>query len=52
MIKPKFYECGICGHFHFLDFNGDCRDFNCRFTSSDLDGAYGPLNWEEVEMPS
>lgn len=58
-MKPKFYECGICGHYHPAGWNGDCREDANRFTQSDLDDKYGQNNrrhdgtdnWEEVPMP-
>jgi hypothetical protein len=29
--KHKFIECGCCGHYHPIDFWGDCRDDSNRF---------------------
>ncbi len=49
---PKFYECGICGHWHSLEWNGDCREDDARFFTSDLDERYGPFGWEAVDMPT
>lgn len=36
-----FYECGICGHCHPWDWNGDCRDDANRFTNDQLDVRFG-----------
>lgn len=41
MTKPTFYDCGICGHWHPVDWNGDCRDDANRFTTSQLEDTYG-----------
>jgi hypothetical protein len=27
------FECGICDHYHPWNFNGDCREDQCRFGS-------------------
>ena len=48
---PEFYECGICGHMHPINWNGDCRDDANRFTYDELDAKYGEDNWQEVDMP-
>lgn len=48
--RPKFYECGICGAHHSVDFSGDCRQNSARLDPSDLDARYGALGWDEVEM--
>jgi hypothetical protein len=39
---PKFYERGICGHCHSIQWNGDCREAAARFTNQQLDDQYGP----------
>lgn len=49
--KPKFYECGICGCFHKLEFNKDCRVDNQRYALDQLDAKYGPLGWETAAPP-
>ncbi len=49
--KPKFYECGICGHCHPAEWNGDCREDANRFTNQQLDDKYGQDGWQEVPMP-
>lgn len=49
---PKFYECGICGHCHPIEWNGDCREDANRFTNQQLDDKYGQNGWEEVPMPT
>jgi hypothetical protein len=46
----KFYECGICDHYHPIDWDGDCRDDDNRFSIGDLDEKFGS-GWEEVDMP-
>ncbi len=48
---PQFYECGICSHWHNVEWDGDCREDDVRFTINDIDDKYGPYGWEEVEMP-
>lgn len=49
---PKYYECGICGCWHPLDWDGDCRDDANRFAIDALDDMHGPLGWQEVDMPT
>ena len=39
--KPQFYECGICGQYHSIKWNGDCRQDNARFNPEDLDAKFG-----------
>ncbi len=46
--KPKFIECGCCRCMHPLNFSGDCRDDDNRFTLDQLDNKYGVLGWEEI----
>ena len=48
---PQFYECGICGQYHSVDWNGDCRDDLARFNADWLDEEYGWNGWTEVDMP-
>lgn len=48
----KFYDCGICGHWHPLEWSGDCREDANRFTTADLDRHWGLDNWDEMEMPT
>jgi len=50
-MKPIYYECGICGHYHPIEWNGDCRDDANRYTQSQLDDEYGQEGWDEVPMP-
>jgi hypothetical protein len=38
---PVYYDCGICGHFHPIAWNGDCRDDANRFTHDDLETKHG-----------
>lgn len=47
---PRFYDCGICGHFHPVNWDGDCRDDVNRFTADQLDARYGD-RWEEADPP-
>ena len=56
-----FYECGICGHLHPRDWDGDCRDDGNRFTYNDLEDTWGKETldcfdeetpgWRLVPMP-
>jgi len=50
-INPKFYDCGICEHYHPIEWNGDCREDSARFTYKDLEYKYGMFGWTEVDMP-
>lgn len=34
-----YYECGICGYLHPVDWDGDCRENKNRFTTSQLEDA-------------
>jgi len=47
----QFYECGICGHYHPIEWDGDCRDDTNRFSGNQLDDKFGQDGWEEVPMP-
>jgi hypothetical protein len=49
---PRFYECGICGCWHSIAFNGDCRDDSNRCAADEIDDALGSFSWEAVEMPA
>lgn len=49
--RREFYECGICGAWHSVQWNGDCRQDSARFFPEDLDAAFGPLGWNEVDQP-
>jgi len=51
-MKPKFYECGICGAWHRLEWDGDCREDAARFFADDLDQELGLDGWEAVAMPT
>jgi hypothetical protein len=51
MKVPKFYSCGICGSYHSIDWDGDCREDQARFDPEQLDAAHGVTGWEEVDMP-
>jgi hypothetical protein len=45
--RPQFVECGCCGHMHPINFGGDCRDDDNRFTLDQLDELYGEQGWAE-----
>ena len=49
--QPAYYECGICDHWHPLNWNGDCRDDTNRFAPDELDEKHGSFGWESVDMP-
>lgn len=51
LARPSYYECGICGHLHPTNWNGDCRQDSARFTAEHLDEKYGPEGWTETDMP-
>lgn len=44
--KPQFSECGCCGAYHRVEFNGDCRNDAERFAPQVLDEKYGVDGWE------
>ncbi len=48
----QFYECGICGCYHAIEWNGDCREDAARHAPDELDAKYGGMGWECVEMPT
>ena len=49
--EPKpFYLCRCCEMYHPLDWWGDCRDNDNRYTPDDLDKEYGD-GWVEVPQP-
>lgn len=52
-VKPTFYHCGICEHWHPINWDGDCRDDASRFSTSDLEDRYGQQDdgWLEAPMP-
>jgi hypothetical protein len=47
---PTYYDCGICGHCHNVEWNGDCREDARRHTCDDLDARFGPDGWRLVPM--
>lgn len=49
--KTAYYECGICGQYHNIEFDGDCRQDDARFNPEDLDTKHGQFGWVEVDMP-
>ena len=48
---PKFVLCGCCYHYHPVDFWGDCRDNDNRFTEEELEEKYGleSIGWIEID---
>jgi hypothetical protein len=45
LLNPVFEECPVCGHYHHVDFFGDCRDNSERFNLENL-----PDGWiEQIE---
>ena len=44
------YECEICGCYHPVEWNGDCRDDQHRYGPGELDEKYGQGNWESVSQ--
>ena len=48
------YECGICGHYHRSDWNGDCREDAERMTLDEVESRFGAedAGWIEVETPA
>jgi hypothetical protein len=51
-----YYECGICGFIHPVEFDGDCRDDSSRFaldeipSDSELLDHAPELSSEQVEF--
>lgn len=50
MVKPTYYECGICDHMHDALWDGDCRENAARFNVEDIDALHGDMGWEEIDM--
>lgn len=50
VLKPVYYECGICDHCHPWDWNGDCRDDANRLTCDHLDDKHGQDGYELRSM--
>jgi len=50
IAKPTYYDCGICGHFHNVEWNGDCREDEHRHSYDDLDARFGVNQWKLVPM--
>lgn len=48
----EVYLCGICDHYHLIEWDGDCREDANRFTMDELDAKFGPDEWVEVDMPA
>ncbi len=46
--QPAYYDCGICGHFHNVNWNGDCREDDARLTFDDLDTLHGENQWDFI----
>ena len=51
---PAYYDCGICGHWHPLMWDGDCREDAYRFTTDEIEAKHGQEGegWGEVDMPT
>jgi hypothetical protein len=49
-MKPRYYDCGICGHNHPWDWDGDCREDANRFTDMELDAKHGQDGYELASM--
>lgn len=49
--KPQFFFCGICGEWHRVGFDDDCRNDESRFTYDQLDAKYGIGGWVEAPQP-
>lgn len=54
-MKPKYYECGICGGYHPADWDGDCREDAAKMPRgthpTSWTRKHGARGWEEVPMP-
>ena len=46
------YECGICGHVHPWDWNGDCRDDENRYVGADGYAEAHGVSEDDVEVRS
>lgn len=48
-MKPMLYrECGCCGHYHRMEFTGDCRENAHRFTADEIEKMHGWTIWDQV----
>ena len=48
MQKPTYYECGVCGAMHHIEWSGDCREDAVRFDIKDLDARHGSDGWNWI----
>ena len=48
--KPVYYDCEICGYFHPINWNGDCRDDANRFSYDQLDAKHGVNGYEILTL--
>ena len=48
---PAFVECGSCGAYHNVAYEGDCRNDDERFNIEDLNEKYGEDGWDEAWPP-
>lgn len=48
--RPRYYECGICGHIHPWEFNGDCRADDMRFTVNEIEAKHSKTGFEVLTM--
>ncbi len=49
MKKQQYYECGICDNYHYIEFNGDCRDDDERFQLDEIPLDAEIISWEEMQ---
>lgn len=43
-----YSECGCCGHYHPVEFTGDCRSDAHHFTADQLESKHGTLVWNHT----
>jgi hypothetical protein len=48
--NPVYYECGICGYYHPIDWKGSCLDNENRFSYDELNDNYGIDGWDRKYM--
>ena len=50
-LRPDYYECGTCGHFHKPGYLDDCRNDLERFSANELDDYHGENLWFPHDLP-
>lgn len=45
---PKYVECGCCDCYHRVEYTGNCRNDEERFSVDELDEKHGYFGWEEA----